>query len=222
MWIAHFAPGLVAKPFAPGIPLWLLALAGALPDATFFTLSLLGLESFSVDKGLMSRGCFPYATNYPFSHSLLGMAVLGVAVATAYMFTTERKVSAKDEAILLAVTLSHFLLEVPSHRKDIKITPMDSTHLGAGMFDHPVALFLTESALFLGALWVYTTFAPIATRVGYKRHEERLWGIAAFLLAQQAHFCFGPAPTMETRWIHAPTFLSEILLDSWLIGKLEG
>jgi hypothetical protein len=39
MWIAHFAPGLVAKPLAPGIPLWLLALAGTLPDAAFFVLS---------------------------------------------------------------------------------------------------------------------------------------------------------------------------------------
>ena len=187
---------------------------------------------------------------------------IGVAVATAYMFMTERKVSAKDEAVLLAVTLSHFLLEVPSHRQgkdstlrvdfrkvvhtdsyiDVKITPTDSTHLGSGMFNYPVALFFTESALFLGALWVYTTFAPIATRVGYKRHEERLWGVVAFLIAQQAHFCFGTqvffykyahrnesmtdmmfcrAPTMETRWVHAPTFLSEILLDSWLIGKLE-
>jgi len=86
MWIAHFAPGLVAKPFAPGIPLWLLALAGALPDAAFFVLSLLGLESFSVDKGLMNRGCFPYATNYPFSHSLLGMAVLGTYIIPIIVF----------------------------------------------------------------------------------------------------------------------------------------
>ncbi|KAJ8597618.1 hypothetical protein M405DRAFT_870842 [Rhizopogon salebrosus TDB-379] len=191
-------------------------------DATFFVLNFLGLEAFIFDKGLMHRRCFPYATNYPFSHSLLGMAVLGVILATAYMFMSERKVSAKDEAILLAVTLTHFLLlEVPSHREDVKITPRDSTHLGAGMFEYPLAQFFTECALFLGALWMYTTFAPIATRAGYKRHEARLWGITASLLAWQVHFCFGTVPTLETRWVHAPMFLSEILMDSWLIGRLE-
>jgi hypothetical protein len=28
-------------------------------------------------------------------------------------------------------------------------------------------------------------------------------------------------PTLETRWMHAPMFLSEILMDSWLIGRLD-
>ncbi|KAH7927238.1 hypothetical protein BV22DRAFT_1007297 [Leucogyrophana mollusca] len=223
MWIAHFAPGLVAKPFAPGVPLSLLALAGAIPDATFFILNFFGLESFSVDPKLMRRGCFPYATDYPFSHSLVGMAALGLALTAGYTLMTQRKVTPKDQAILLAVTLSHFLFEVPSHREDVKITPMDSTNLGAGLFDRPFVLFLLESLLFLGGLFVYTTFAPLATKLGYKRagNMNRLWGIIAFMIVQQAHFCFGSAPTTNTKWIHAPVFLSEILLDSWLIGKLE-
>jgi hypothetical protein len=42
---------------------------------------------------------------------------IGVILATAYMFMSERKVSAKDEAIPLTVALTHFLLEVPSHRE---------------------------------------------------------------------------------------------------------
>ncbi|KAG2118045.1 uncharacterized protein F5147DRAFT_552200, partial [Suillus discolor] len=57
----------------------------------------------------------------------------------------------------------------------------DSTNLASRIFDHPVALFF-------GGLWLYTTFAPIATRIGYKRHARRLWGVAAILLVQQAHF----------------------------------
>lgn len=77
MWIAHYASGLVAKPFAPGVPLSLLCLAGALPDALFFTLNILGIESFSVDDTLAKRGCFPYATDYKYSHSLVGMGAIG-------------------------------------------------------------------------------------------------------------------------------------------------
>ncbi|KAG1813287.1 uncharacterized protein BJ212DRAFT_1367672, partial [Suillus subaureus] len=48
---------------------------------------------------------------------------------------------------------------------DIKITPNDSTNLGSGMLDHPVARFFMEYVHFLGGLCVYTTFAPIAARV---------------------------------------------------------
>ncbi|KIJ66339.1 hypothetical protein HYDPIDRAFT_86875 [Hydnomerulius pinastri MD-312] len=223
MWIGHVAPALAAKPFAPGVPLSILALAGALPDATFFVLNFLGIESFRVDEGLMNRGCFPYATNYPYSHSLVGMAAAGVAFAVGYMLLSGRKVTAKDEAVLLAVTLSHFLIELPSHRPDIKITPGDTQNIGAGLFDHPAALFIVECALFLGGLGMYATFSPLATRVGYKRagYMPRLWAVVAYFVVQQAHFCFGAAPTYETRWVHAPLFLFEILANSWLLGKLE-
>lgn len=77
MWVAHYAAPLAIKPFAPEVPLSLLCLAGALPDALFFILNFLGIESFSVDQTLAKRGCFPYATDYPYSHSLAGMGVVG-------------------------------------------------------------------------------------------------------------------------------------------------
>jgi hypothetical protein len=70
--------GLVAKPFAPNVPLSVLALAGASPDALFFVLNLLGVESFEVkSKFIRKGGCFPYEADYPWSHSLDGMAVVG-------------------------------------------------------------------------------------------------------------------------------------------------
>ncbi|KAG1864763.1 hypothetical protein DFJ58DRAFT_714926 [Suillus subalutaceus] len=174
MCIAHFAPGLSAKPFQ-GYRCGCSHLQG------HFQIGV--MESFVVDKGLMSRRYFPsYAIDYPFSHSLFGMA---------YVLVAERKmVSIKDGAVLrlLAVTLSHFRLEIPSHRQDIKITPSHSTHLGSGT---------SKCALFFGGLWVYRTFAPIATRLGYKRHPARLWGVAAILLVQQPHFYFGAAPSTK-------------------------
>ena len=70
--------GLVAKPFAPIVPLSVLALAGALPDVVFFLLQFFGIETFSLDGSLISRGCFPYSNDYPYSHSLLGMVISGV------------------------------------------------------------------------------------------------------------------------------------------------
>lgn len=95
---------------------------------------------------------------------------------------------------LTAKVCNQFALDIPqilTPAADIKITPHDSFQLGAGLFDSPVATFLVECAIYLAGLWVYTTFAPITTKVGYKTHKNRLWGITLFLIGAQAHFAFG-------------------------------
>ncbi|KAI6112504.1 hypothetical protein EDD16DRAFT_1484723 [Pisolithus croceorrhizus] len=224
MWIGHVAAGLVAKVFAPGVPLWLLILAGFLPDAIFFTLSLFRVESFQVHEELARRGgCFPYAADYPYSHSLVGIAVIGIALTAAYILLSDRNVKAKEAAALFSVVLSHFFLELPSHRPDIKLHPAEQSAHGAGLLDYSVADFIIEGALFLWALWVYATYAPLATKVGFKGagQRSRLWLVVSFLLFQQAQFCFGRTPTDEVRWVHAPLYLSQILVNCMLIGRLE-
>ncbi|KAI0962358.1 hypothetical protein AcW1_001200 [Taiwanofungus camphoratus] len=210
MWIAHYASGLIAKPLAPAVPLWLLCLAGALPDAVFFVLQFLGIESFRLDPALAARpACFPYANDYPYSHSAAGMAATGVVLAVLYRAYADRPVSARDLAAIVLAAASHFLLEWPSHRAgkppplrfrrgliappstDVKLTPHDAHQLGAGLFDYPVLTFVAEAVLFLAALWVYAAYAPAATRKGYLTHAHRMGAVAAVMLVQQAHFCFG-------------------------------
>lgn len=81
MWVGHYAPALVAKTFFPRVPLSVLAFAGALPDAAFMALNLVGVESFNLDKSIVRRGgCFPYTNDYPYTHSLVGMVGLGTSV----------------------------------------------------------------------------------------------------------------------------------------------
>ncbi|CAG7854589.1 SubName: Full=Uncharacterized protein {ECO:0000313/EMBL:CCA76130.1} [Serendipita indica DSM 11827] len=216
MWIAHYASGLIAKPFAPDVPLSLLALAGALPDAFFFVLNLGGLESFSISsKVLRKGGCFPYNADYPFSHSLLGMGydfvtsrniITGSILAFGYS-ATKKKASVQDMLAIVMCSLSHFLLEVPTHRHDTKITPTDNIELGAGLFDYPSATLAVELAIFFGGLW--------------EGQRWRLYALSIFMIAQQIHFCYGSAPTSETRFVHAPMFLFNILLSCWALGKLE-
>lgn len=74
---------------------------------------------------------------------------------------------------------------------DIKITPNDNVELGVGLFDHPAALFATETLLFFGGLWIYTSFAPLATKIGYRNNMNILKAVAISMVVQQAHFCFG-------------------------------
>ncbi|EIN14427.1 hypothetical protein PUNSTDRAFT_96283 [Punctularia strigosozonata HHB-11173 SS5] len=221
MWIAHYSAGLVAKVFAPGVPLWLLTLASEITDAQFFVFNLLGLESWSVDPALAKKGCFPYATNYPWSHSLAGMAITGVVLAGLYKAYSSRRVTVKDLLAIVLTTVSHFLYEWPAHRQDVKIAPHDKTSFGAGLFDYPATLFVLETAIFFAGLKAYTSYAPLSTRAGYKHNSNRMKAVVAVFLFQQAQFCFGFAPTENARWVHAPLFLSMILGSSWLLGKLE-
>lgn len=74
---------------------------------------------------------------------------------------------------------------------DTKIMPGDDVNLGAGLFDHPVATFLTEIAIFFAGLWVYTTFTPAASKAGINANPNLLTILSAFMVVQQAHFCFG-------------------------------
>ena len=79
MWVGHYAPALVAKTICPRVPLPILAFAGALPDAAFMVLNLIGVESFNLDRSIQRQGgCFPYTNDYPYSHSLAGMVGLGI------------------------------------------------------------------------------------------------------------------------------------------------
>lgn len=48
-----------------------------MPDVTFLVLNFLGLESFSANDKLAKRGCFPYVADYKYSHSLVGMVIIG-------------------------------------------------------------------------------------------------------------------------------------------------
>lgn len=74
---------------------------------------------------------------------------------------------------------------------DVKLTPYDSNELGAGLFDSPAITFLVEIAIFFSGLWVYTTFLPVASKIGYQNSPNMLKIVSAITVIQQAHFCFG-------------------------------
>ncbi|KAF8516050.1 hypothetical protein JB92DRAFT_2716243 [Gautieria morchelliformis] len=221
MWVAHIAPGLIAKPFVPNVPLWVLALAGALPDAIHFILNLLRIESFNFDPALASKGCFPYSNDYPFTHSLLGMAVAGFVYAGIYTMLTDRRVTLQDQGTIVLTVLSHFFLELPAHRKDVKITPGSSTAFGKGLFDHPLALFILEMAILWSGFLVWNAMSAPFAKAGAIRDPSLPRTLLIFFALEQAYFCFGPAPTSESRFIHAPMFLAEILLNSYMVGMLD-
>lgn len=49
---------------------------------------------------------------------------------------------------------------------DVKIKPGGTNQHGAGLFDYPGLNFIVECMIFIGMLWVYTTYAPLYSRSG--------------------------------------------------------
>lgn len=119
MWISHFTfPALLIKllpfPSVKDTPTALLAFAGALPDFTFFLLSLLGYEQIQYKPGTY-KGCFRYDAVYPWSHSLIGQLGLGMGLGVLSSLVGGLRWGSIMPVV--AAVVSHFVLDLPVHRK---------------------------------------------------------------------------------------------------------
>ncbi|KAF8182985.1 hypothetical protein K438DRAFT_1600127 [Mycena galopus ATCC 62051] len=223
MWIAHFAPALALKPFFPNLPMWALAMAGSLPDAIFFVNAMLGIEEFRYSPTLNLRGCFPYANDYPYSHSLVGEVIMGLLLSGSQFFTAHgtNKFPMTDFLALFFVTSTHYILDATTHRPDMVLTPSSSKAHGTSLFDSPSTMFLLElglMALAAAPYLLYTSQKPTAS--GLRRNAPRI--LAALFVVEQFQFCYLGAPTTNTRWVHAPMLLSTILTTAAVMSWVDG
>src|SRR3954468_15238843 len=107
MYAAHFAAALVIKTRAPEAPTWALMAGAFLPDFIWVALGLAGVEP--------SQGP---AFFDDWSHSLVMVALY----ATLFALVFGRRGLSVMAPLWLAV-LSHFLLDLPIHPKDLALYP---------------------------------------------------------------------------------------------------
>jgi membrane-bound metal-dependent hydrolase YbcI (DUF457 family) len=186
MFIGHFAVAFAAKRAAPEVSLGTLFLAAQLADLVWPTLVLLGLERFEIRPGITAVTPLDFV-HYPYSHSLLGMAIWALALAAGY-FAVRRR--ARAGAVLLAVVLSHWLLDFASHRPDMPLTIGGSERYGLGLWHSMAATAAVEGALFAFCLWIYVRATRARDRIG----RWALAGLVVFLVVIYAANLFGPPP----------------------------
>ena len=186
MFIGHFAVAFAAKRAAPEVSLGTLFLAAQLADLVWPTLVLLGIETFSIRPGITAVTPLDF-TRYPYSHSLVGMALWGLGVAVAYLAIRRRGFEA---VILFAVVLSHWLLDFASHRPDLPLTLTGAERLGLGLWHSRIATLLVEGLLFAACVWIYVR----ATRPLDRTGRWSLVGLVVFLALIYLANIFGPPP----------------------------
>lgn len=186
MFIGHFAVGLAAKRLAPDVSLGTLFVAAQLADLVWPTLVLAGIESFSIRPGITAVTPLDF-TRYPYSHSLVGMALWGLGLGIVY-FTIKRRALAA--LVLFMVVLTHWLLDFVSHRPDLPLTLTGAERFGLGLWHSRIATLAVEGLFFAACLWIYVRATRPADAAG------RWWLVAlvAFLVVVYLANIFGPPP----------------------------
>jgi len=222
MWTGHFAAAFFMKALFPNnVSLGTLCLASALPDFVFYLHSIMWLNNWEKLHLANFSGVFPYAPYYPFTHSLLGMAILGVLFVGFYRFVKGLSPSStRDAQAIFWTVMTHFLLELPGHRKDISILPGIGPFLGASLFNSTFYTFVLEAAVLFPSFVLYLAQSqPLHGRAELSRTWAKY--LLGNLVFQHLFFCFGKIPIDDTRYVHPIMFNSLILLTMWLADELS-
>jgi hypothetical protein len=153
MYAAHFAAALAIKGHARKAPAWALLTGAFLPDFAWVAFGLAGIEP--------SQGP---AFFDDWSHSLAMVIVWGTLFAVCFW----QKGLAVMFPVWLAV-LSHFVLDLPIHPKNIALFPHSSVHLGWNSWSYG----LNPSWLGATHYWWIELSAVIVLLLAYIRGAQR-------------------------------------------------
>jgi len=190
MFIGHFAVGLAAKSIKPPLSLGIYFLAVQFADLLWATLLLFHVEQVIISPGITAMTPLDFV-HYPYSHSLLMVLVwAAIGFALVYVLTIEL-----STALLIAACVgSHWLLDFLTHRPDLPLTLSEATKVGLGLWDHKMATFFAETALFAGGVFLYVRSTVALDGVG----KIGFWTLILFLFIISIGNLIGPPPPNVT------------------------
>lgn len=187
MFVGHYGPGLAARAADKSIPLWVLFVAVQWLDICWTVLVFLGIEKVRIVPGITAAN--PLDLYYmPYTHSLPAALLWSAAAAVVYRVAAGTQ-NWSAPSIVAAAVFSHWVLDLVVHRPDLALFG-DAHKVGLGLWDYPLAAFLTESAVLLGGLYLYMRVTAPLTRGG--RYGMVIF--VAVLVAIQGLSTLGPPP----------------------------
>jgi membrane-bound metal-dependent hydrolase YbcI (DUF457 family) len=149
MFIGHFALGYAAKKWAPGLSLAVLFTAATFADLLWPVLVAIGLEQVRIVPGITAFTPLEF-TSYPYSHSLVLLILWG-----ALLGWMAAGGNARPFAVVLALVISHWVLDVVTHIRDLPLYP-GGPQFGFGLWNSIPATMAIEAAMFACGVWIYT------------------------------------------------------------------
>jgi len=185
MFVGHIAIALAAKRAAPRTNLGLLALGAQWSDTLWPILVLAGVEHVNIEPGATVMTPLDFVS-YPWSHSLLMLVLWGALFWALY-----RKRGGNRAAVVLGLTVvSHWVLDVITHRPDMPLFPHGGPKLGLGLWNYPAAELTLEIGMYLAGAWLYLSATRARDTVGRFAVPALLVTLGALWLAST----FGPPP----------------------------
>ena len=226
MFVGHYAIGLAgrAKATTPRISLGLWFLAVQFLDLLWPVFLLLGWEHVRVlpdENPLLTLQFY----DYPITHSLVGAAAwaalfAGIWIAQRRQRAASRTLTPRSEAprasrvgvLLAAGVLSHWILDVVSHRPDMPVLP-HGPYLGLGLWNSVPATLLVELTMFAGGVTLY-----LGGRAGRTRRVG-VWVFIAFLVVVYFAAAFGPPPPDPVTLAWSALALWLLVPAAWFVDR---
>ncbi len=186
MFIGHFGVAFGAKPASPRVSLGTVFMAVQFVDLLWPTFLVLGLERVAIDPGNTVVTPLNFIS-YPLSHSLLMVLVWGLLFGAVHWL---RRRDMRSAVVLGLCVLSHWVLDLLTHRPDLPLYPGSSTFVGLGLWNSLAGTLVVECALFAGGIFLYLRATKASNRVG----SIGLWTLIGFLVISYATNLFGPPP----------------------------
>lgn len=208
MFIGHFAVGMLSKRSDELPSLAMMFLAVQLLDLVWPILVLLGIESLSIDPNntKLTHLSFDF---YPYSHSLLAAVVWGLLLGIVYFLVTKNK---KGSMILGLLVISHWILDLITHRPDLPLSPFSESKFGFGLWNYPVFEMIIEISIFLLGAWLYF-------KTSFFKRKIWFWALIVFLLVAHIMNLVGPPPPNTTVVAWSANLMWIIILWAWWIEK---
>ena len=205
MFLGHYGIAFALKRAEPKLSLGTLFVAVQFPDLLWGIFVLLGWEHARIVPGYTPVTPLEFL-DYPISHSLVGVIIWSVVAAALYYSWPTRDTSRhwQAAAVVGLAVFSHFPLDVLVHVPDLPLMGNDSTKLGLGLWNNPVATLAAEGLVFGAGLALY------AARRSHRHplRAGRILVVVLLLVGTYLASTYGPPPpNMTTVAVSAIVFI---------------
>ena len=212
MFVGHLAVGLAGKRVEPKTSLGTWIMAALLADLIVFPLLIAGIEHFHAEPGVTVNRMVGFI---PYSHSLLMDIVWAGLFAGAYFL---KRRYARGAWLLFGAVLSHWVLDVLSHRPDMPLAPCLPAVFGLGLWNSIPATLVVEGGMWLFAIIIYVR----ATNSTNRADTYGFWiGVVFFTLAWFGNITSGMDPNPVRAGISGLIFFSVMIGWAYWINRLR-
>ena len=188
MLLGHYGVAFAVRRVIPRTSLGTTVFAAQLLDELWPIFLLLGIEQVRVVPGYMAANPLDFVF-YPYSHSLAAALAWSLLLGVIYYAMRRDR---RSSVVVGLLVLSHWVLDLPMHVRDLQLWPGSSIRVGLGAWHSIPLTILLELIVFLPGLVIYLRTTRARDRIGS-------WALAAMVIVLAAIFFSGfftpPPPT---------------------------